>query len=303
MIASEDVRRVTFDKAMRGYRSEDVDDYLKKVADTIDSLQAENDDLQKKLVVLAQRIDQYRTEEATLNTILINAQRMAENLIKEAKQKAGEVLRAANIKAEDREQRARDDVELSKQELTTLKKETSDFKKTLLSMYRKHVELISGIPEYNITPDTQGPDRGIQEQPAEQEPTPAVQQQAEPQPMEQPDYPEQPQYPEPEYDEPEQPAQPPEADAPGVVNEGKIDTVEFAIAPREEPETPPTTESFTNPFAPGAGLYDAPDGDGKPAAKPKKTASRGRKKPTGQPASDQPLPQAFDSFSGIDFDS
>lgn len=47
MIASEDVRRVTFERAMRGYRCEDVDDYLKQVADSIDALSAENEDLQK----------------------------------------------------------------------------------------------------------------------------------------------------------------------------------------------------------------------------------------------------------------
>ena len=41
MIASEDVRRVTFDKTMRGYRCEDVDDYLKQVADSMDALSAE----------------------------------------------------------------------------------------------------------------------------------------------------------------------------------------------------------------------------------------------------------------------
>ena len=113
MIASEDVRRVTFDKAMRGYRCEDVDDYLRQVADSLDALSAENEDLQKKLVVLAQRIDQYRAAEDTLHTTLINAQRLGENVIKEAKQKAAEVIRAANIKAEDREQRARDEVELA----------------------------------------------------------------------------------------------------------------------------------------------------------------------------------------------
>ena len=76
MIASEDVRRVTFERAMRGYRCEDVDDYLKQVADSMDTLSAENDDLQKKLVVLAQRIDQYRAEEDTLRTTMINAQRL-----------------------------------------------------------------------------------------------------------------------------------------------------------------------------------------------------------------------------------
>ena len=110
MISSEDVRRVTFEKAFQGYRRDDVDDYLKQVAQSMDELAAQNDDLQKKLVVLAQRIDQYRAEEDTLRTTMINAQRLGENVIREAKQKAAEIIRTANIKAEDREQRSRDDI-------------------------------------------------------------------------------------------------------------------------------------------------------------------------------------------------
>ena len=106
MISSEDVRRVTFDKAMRGYRCDDVDDYLKQVAESMDALAAKNDEMQKNLVVLAQRIDQYRAEEDTLRTTMINAQRLGENVIREAKQKAAEIIRAANMKADDREQRA-----------------------------------------------------------------------------------------------------------------------------------------------------------------------------------------------------
>ena len=70
MISSEDVRRVTFEKAFHGYRCDDVDDYLKQVAQSMDELAAQNDDLQKKLVVLAQRIDQYRAEEDTLRTTM-----------------------------------------------------------------------------------------------------------------------------------------------------------------------------------------------------------------------------------------
>ena len=148
MITSEDVRRVTFEKSMRGYRCDDVDDYLKQVAESMDALSAQNDDLQKKLVVLAQRIDQYRAEEDTLRTTMINAQRLGENVIREAKQKAAEVIRAANMKAEDREQRARDDVELAKQEIVTLKSEADSFKRSLMEMYRKHINLISKLPEY-----------------------------------------------------------------------------------------------------------------------------------------------------------
>ena len=75
MISSEDVRHVTFDKAFQGYRREDVDDYLKQVAQAMDDLAAQNDDLQKKLVMLAQRIEKYRTMENSLSTSMINAQR------------------------------------------------------------------------------------------------------------------------------------------------------------------------------------------------------------------------------------
>ena len=113
MISSEDVRHVTFDKAFQGYRREDVDDYLKQVAQAMDDLAAQNDDLQKKLVMLAQRIEKYRTMENSLSTSMINAQRMGDSIIRESKQKAAEIIRSANIKAEDREQRARDDVELA----------------------------------------------------------------------------------------------------------------------------------------------------------------------------------------------
>ena len=179
MIASDDVRRVTFDRAMRGYRCEDVDDYLKQVADSIDSLAAENDDLQKKLVILAQRIDQYRADEDTLSTTMINAQRLGENVIKEAKQKAAEIIRAANIKAEDREQRARDEVELAQQELVTIKQEADAFKKRLMDLYRQHIEMIAKIPEYHPNRAEQ---QAAQPQPEPQE----APQQPAPQPVEQP---------------------------------------------------------------------------------------------------------------------
>ena len=152
MISSEDVRHVTFDKAFQGSRREDVDEYLKQVAQAMDDLAAQNDDLQKKLVMLAQRIEKYRTMENSLSTSMINAQRMGDSIIRESKQKAAEIIRSANIKAEDREQRARDDVELAKQEIVTLKGEADSFKRSLIEMYRKHINLINKLPDYTRRP-------------------------------------------------------------------------------------------------------------------------------------------------------
>ncbi len=306
MISSEDVRRVTFDKAMRGYRCDDVDDYLKQVAESMDALAAKNDEMQKNLVVLAQRIDQYRAEEDTLRTTMINAQRLGENVIREAKQKAAEIIRAANMKADDREQRARDDVELAKQEIVTLKSEADSFKRSLMEMYRKHINLISKMPEYNPPAE--------ETQPAPQPAAPA-QPYAEPAPEAVP------------YTEPAPaPAAEPEPQATSYYNPAdaapaqepapaadpapeKVDTVEFAIAPHpEEPEEPaPAPEPMDETrFQPGAGLYsDAADAAPAPAKRTtrKTPAKRStRKKASAEPQEELNSP-AFDNFEGVDFDS
>ena len=302
MITSEDVRRVTFDKAMRGYRCDDVDDYLKQVAESMDALAAKNDEMQKNLVVLAQRIDQYRAEEDTLRTTMINAQRLGENVIREAKQKAAEIIRAANMKADDREQRARDDVELAKQEIVTLKSEADSFKRSLMEMYRKHINLISKMPEYN--PPAQEEAHQPAPQPAADqpyaEPAPEAVPYTEPVPAPAPV-----QEPEPQATSYYNPAETAPAPEPTPVAEPapeKIDTVEFAIAPHpEEPEeTAPAAEPMPidgSRFQPGAGLYsDAPEA----APAPAKRSTR--KKVSAEPQEELNSP-AFDNFEGVDFDS
>lgn len=311
MISSEDVRRVTFDKAMRGYRCDDVDDYLKQVAESMDALAAKNDEMQKNLVVLAQRIDQYRAEEDTLRTTMINAQRLGENVIREAKQKAAEIIRAANMKADDREQRARDDVELAKQEIVTLKSEADSFKRSLMEMYRKHINLISKMPEYNPPAQEEAPQPAPQpaaDQPYA-EPAPEAVPYTEPVPAPAPV-----QEPEPQATSYYNPAETAPAPEPTPVAEPapeKIDTVEFAIAPHpEEPEeTAPAAEPMPidgSRFQPGAGLYnDAPEAAPAPAKRStrKAPAKRStRKKVSAEPQEELNSP-AFDNFEGVDFDS
>lgn len=290
MISSEDVRHVTFDKAFQGYRREDVDDYLKQVAQAMDDLAAQNDDLQKKLVMLAQRIEKYRTMENSLSTSMINAQRMGDSIIRESKQKAAEIIRSANIKAEDREQRARDDVELAKQEIVTLKGEADSFKRSLIEMYRKHINLINKLPDYTRRPE---------DEPVPP-PSPAPVQQAAQMPAMQ----------ETAYYEPPTAQPVPEPTESAQAQGEKVDTVEFAIAPHpEEPEeAEPAPIPVEEPaidetrFQDVSGLYDEPEA--KPARRRKAGTTR---RTTRKKASDEPQEElnspAFDNFEGVDFDS
>ena len=79
MLTSNEIRTVSFDRTIRGYRCEDVEAFLQQVADQFDQHQATMADLEKKLHILAQKIEEYRADEDTLKTALLNAQRMGEN--------------------------------------------------------------------------------------------------------------------------------------------------------------------------------------------------------------------------------
>lgn len=158
-MTSEDVRNVTFEKSMRGYRSEDVDDFLQMIAGELEDLAAEKEaiieeknaaladkaSIQNKIYVLAQKVEEYRGQEETLKTALINAQRMGETVVHEAKQKADALVREATGKAELLRQQAEEEIALEKLTLEKMKEEVARFKATILNLYKQHIESLSAL--------------------------------------------------------------------------------------------------------------------------------------------------------------
>ena len=145
MLSSEEIRSVTFEKAMRGYRTEDVDAFLEQVAAGVDQLVAEKADVEKKLYILAQKVEEYRAEEDTLKSALINAQRLGENVIHEAKAKADSVVREATGKAQRILDAAADREREEKDKLRQLEAEVASFKGSILSLYQQHIESLSEL--------------------------------------------------------------------------------------------------------------------------------------------------------------
>ncbi|HIV87572.1 MAG TPA: DivIVA domain-containing protein [Candidatus Pygmaiobacter gallistercoris] len=145
MLSSEEIRSITFERSMRGYRTEDVDAFLEKIAAGVDQLNAERDDLQKKLYILAQKVEEYRSEEETLKSALLNAQRLGENVIHEAKIKSDGMIREATGKA----QRILEAADLREREekdrLRALEAEVTAFKGSILALYQKHIEALSEL--------------------------------------------------------------------------------------------------------------------------------------------------------------
>lgn len=245
MISPQEIRTVTFDKVMRGYRPEDVDALLQQLAQQMEELQAEKESTEKKLYVLAQKVEEYRKDEDNLKTALLNAQRMGENVIKEAKQKAESILREAGIKAEDITRAAVEQVSEEQLELERVKAEVAQFKNNVLSLYKQHIESLSTLP--GDEPEEPEEESVPAEEPAKSEVAPAAPQEAE--------APEEPEIFGQTYDEPRQ-ADDPISNFPDL--SALYGTQETGGEKQEEPEEEPTRTFVPGQPKPAAPQAEAP---------------------------------------------
>lgn len=176
-----------FTDAVRGYKKEEVDDYLNDLAMEFSQLKNQNSELEKKLGVLADKIREYREDEDALkeallgaqkqgNAVIANAKEKAAELIQEAQDKCDEMIAAAEMESanmhteaeqtvadalaekkrieEEAAKRAADlhlemeiQNELDREVLARTKREAEDFRTRLIVEYTNHIEMIKKIPE------------------------------------------------------------------------------------------------------------------------------------------------------------
>jgi len=99
---------VQFEKNLRGYRTEDVDRFLDKIEEQLQQDDAQAEQLRKQIADLTaenqrlhRELQSYEADGEMLKSALINAQRMGENVIREANQKAEEIIHRANLRGDD----------------------------------------------------------------------------------------------------------------------------------------------------------------------------------------------------------
>ena len=160
---SREILDKKFDKTPFGYKTEEVEDYLREVAQYVDSVNKEKAVLEKKIQILADRINEYRKDEESMKEALLGAQRLGNTVVSEAKEKAEKLLADAQEKADkmlsDAEKEASRAVtgiklqtEKEQQTLLKMQREVSNFKTRLLSIYKSHLDLITALPEEEKEP-------------------------------------------------------------------------------------------------------------------------------------------------------
>lgn len=148
MLTVEDIKNVSFRRAnFGGYKPEDVDAFIDDVQISFEKLINENDELRLTIKKLNERIDKFHEEDNSIKSIILSAQRVAEKSLDEAKAKTTDMINSAVEKSEKMIERAKKEVSAHTEITNKLKEASSKLRKQLEDVYKKHVELMKGIPE------------------------------------------------------------------------------------------------------------------------------------------------------------
>ena len=105
MLTPDRIKEKVFPTTGRGsYRSEDVDMFMSEVAASYEQMFKENGDLVRKISILAKKVEEYRADEESLKMALLNAQKLADKIVAEAKETAANEV--ASVKGETDKLRA-----------------------------------------------------------------------------------------------------------------------------------------------------------------------------------------------------
>ncbi|HVM34304.1 MAG TPA: DivIVA domain-containing protein [Actinomycetota bacterium] len=105
-LSARDIHEKEFHDAWRGYNQEEVDDFLDRVAESVERLRRENEMLHARIRELDQAVAASRDTEEMLKKTLVTAQRAAEEAIARAKAKAEELISEADSRARRTEEDA-----------------------------------------------------------------------------------------------------------------------------------------------------------------------------------------------------
>ncbi len=101
MLRTEQILNAKFTPVSKGtYSAEEVDAFLKVVAESYETLSGEKSDLIKKISILADKIESYRNDEEAIKLALLDAHKMAETISKNATIKSDTLIGDAETRAQ-----------------------------------------------------------------------------------------------------------------------------------------------------------------------------------------------------------
>ena len=150
-IAPIDISHKTFSSKMMGFNPQDVMEFLREVADEMESLIRSRNDLKEIIRTKDLNIAEFRDRDDLLKQTITTATKMSENLHKEAEREAKIIINDAEYKAELIVADARDSLKKIYEEISTLKRVRLQFENNMKALVQSHLTMLDQAQ--NIMPN------------------------------------------------------------------------------------------------------------------------------------------------------
>ncbi len=187
MLNSNEIKDYKFTRAARGYKLEEVDELLDRIEEDYDQYERVTLALKTKVEELTAENDELKKSQNSIQSVLLSAQKLADEIVGKAKEKAEEVLAAAKAEADsinaegkrafenfetdfaarkaEAEKQLLKDIEKLKNKASVISAGTEDsikrqqmlfdklkleivaFKSEISKQYKAHLDIIKNIPD------------------------------------------------------------------------------------------------------------------------------------------------------------
>ena len=148
-----DLQNIAFKKAMMGYNILQVEDVLLKVVEDFSELIKENAKLKEKLEDSQDKVKYYKTIENNLHNSLIIAQQTSEEIVANARDNADNIVKEAELKAQQIIDEAHKQVLNVKFEYENLKRDVISYKAKIESIIKAQLMVMDGFEDEEKTVD------------------------------------------------------------------------------------------------------------------------------------------------------
>lgn len=187
MLSAAEIRNVKFTKSMSGYKQEEVEVLLDKIEADYAQFDRAIKEYRAKIESLDKEIESLKSSQNSIQNVLLSAQKLADQIVDEAKQKSEQIVKnaetnievitarekelanafelkaqerkanlekeladmvkTAQIKADSMKAAAEDSVARQQLLYDKLKMEMSAFKAAVSAKYKEHLELLKALPD------------------------------------------------------------------------------------------------------------------------------------------------------------
>ena len=128
-----------------GYTKRSVNEFFIKVREDYEKLYKENIELKDKINLLNEGIGQYKAMEEVLKTSMINAQTSAEEIKKNAQEKAENIIQEAEFMAQKNREFSNQEVIDAKVEAENIRKELQVYKAKVEAILKSQLDLLKEL--------------------------------------------------------------------------------------------------------------------------------------------------------------